>query len=378
MNEHPQPITGGVAGDLPFRTLFDTAAEFIFVIDPGGHIIETNRYACEQSGYAAHELRGKPVTDFFTESSRQLYMIRFPRLRSQGHARAEIELVCKDGRLLQMECQATAVADAQGKATHFLLIQRDISALKRAEEKARQHQQESAHLMHLSVMGEMAASMAHELNQPLTALISYCGMALAQLKEWPAAPAGLVDILQCANEQAHHAGAVVQQIRSSVNQGNIRKKPVDIDQTVREVAKLISWELSNSQVLLQLDLQAGGYRVQANSVQIEQVLLNLIRNSIEAIGQAGISDGCLRLKTRVSDTPSLLISVTDNGAGVAPDIGNRLFEPFQTNKESGMGMGLSISRSIIQAHQGTIWLEQPGPGDTMFCIRLPYLEDTHD
>ncbi len=375
MNEHPQPAPAGTEGDLPFRILFDTAAEFIFVLDQDSRILQTNRFVSEQSGYTPPEMKGKAVTDFFTATSRTLYHSLLPLLHRRGHARAEIELVCKSGHVLQVECQATAVPPQAGEAASVLLIQRDISALKRAEEKARHHQQESAHLMRLSVMGEMAASMAHELNQPLTALISYCGMALSQLKAIPSVPDSLVDILECANEQAHRASDIIHQIRSSVSKGNIRKRPMDIDNSVREVAKLLDWELADSQVELELDLQGGAIRVMANSVQIEQVLLNLISNSLEAIRQGDVSAGRLQLQTRVAaDGRSLVISVTDNGPGVSADIGSRLFEPFQTSKETGMGMGLSISRSILQAHQGTIWLEKPGPGGTTFCIRLPCLE----
>ncbi len=375
MNEHPLPAPASSEGDLPFRILFDTAAEFIFVLDQDSRIVRTNRYVSEQSGYAPGEMEGKEVTDFFTPTSQTLYRSLLPLLQRGGHARAEIELVCKSGHVLEVECQATAVAPQAGQSASVLLIQRDISALKRAEEKARHHQQESAHLMRLSVMGEMAASMAHELNQPLTALISYCGMALSQLKGIASAPDSLVDILECAYEQAHRASDIIHQIRNSVSKGNIRKQPVDIDNTVREVAKLLDWELAASQVELQLDLQGGASRVMANSVQIEQVLLNLIRNSLEAIGQTQVAQGRLQLQTRVAeDGRSLVISVSDNGPGISGEIANRLFEPFQTSKETGMGMGLSISRSILQAHQGTIWLDQPGPGGTTFCIRLPCLE----
>ncbi|MFZ0468563.1 MAG: PAS domain S-box protein [Thiogranum sp.] len=494
-------------GEARFRTLFDSAAEFIFVIDPEGTIILTNRYVSEQSGYRADELVGKHIKAFFTENSKHHCECNFPVLRDRGHTRSEVEFVCKDGRILQMECSATAIPDEDGSFGSFLIIQRDvterklaaqaladserrfraifnstfqfigllspdgilleanqaaldfagvdekdvvgkpfwdtiwwsaskkaqealkaavqhaargeliryetehinvngkvividfslkpvkddkgetvliipegrdISARRQAEEAARHHQRESAHLMRLSTMGEMAAGMAHELNQPLTALISYCGTASSMLKDDPSVPTTVTDILKKSIEQAHRAGDIIRHIRNFVSKGNSCKGPVDIDSVILEMTEFLDWELRNSKVAITLDLASQGHKVRANGVQIEQVLLNLIRNSLEAIHGARISDGHLLLQTRLRNDESIVVTVTDNGPGIDADMCKRLFEPFQTSKESGMGMGLSISRSIIRAHKGKILLSETHSSGTTFCIELPVFEQEHD
>jgi PAS domain S-box-containing protein len=503
MSERPQAVLSPYESELRFQALFDAAAEFIFVIDPDGCILLTNRYVSTQSGYSPEELAGKHIKAFFTDHSKELCDCNFPELRNSGHSRAEVEFVCKNGCILQMECSATAIPDKHGKFTSFLIIQRDITERKRAaaeladserrfraifnstfqfigllspdgilleanraalesvavsdrevvgkpfwdtpwwsgfpeeqqrlqaairkasrgelvryetrhtdkggkivhidfslkpvkneqgetvliipegrditerrmaEEAACQHQQELAHLMRLSIMGEIAASMAHELNQPLTALISYCGTALSQLNEMPSVPDRVLDILAHANEQAHRASEIIQHIRNFISKKNSSRRPVDIDRTILEMSRFLDRELRTSHVELSLDLGGQGHLIMADSVQIEQVLINLIRNSIEAIHNAGIIDGRLVLQTRLPDAGSLEVTVSDNGPGIEPAMCNCLFEPFQTSKETGMGMGLSISRSIIQAHEGKIWLETTGPRGTTFCIRLPLLK----
>lgn len=507
MNESPQSIPASEESDIRFRTLFDAAAKFIFVIDPDGHILLTNRYISERSLYSPEELKGRHIKEFFTDASKQTCECNFPKLRAYGHSHAEIDFVCKDGRILQMECIATAIPDKQGKFTSFLIIQRDITEQKRAaeelanserkfraifdstfqfigllnpegillevnkaaldsvnatehevvgrpfwdtlwweglqdeqerlkraikqaargelvryetvhtgkngnilhidfslkpvkndagetiliipegrditkrrmaEETAAQHQRESEHLMRLSIMGEMAANIAHELNQPLTALISYCGTAMAHLRESAVQPDKLKDILSHASEQAHHASSIISHIRSFVSKGQTSKRPIEIDRTIQEMSKLLDWELFNSQVTIALDLDGRRREVMANSVQIEQVLLNLVRNSIEAINNAHITNGRLTLRTRVKDDRRFTVTIEDNGPGIEAAMQDHLFDAFHTSHASGMGMGLSICRSIIQEHKGKIWLDKPGPGGATFCIRLPLYEHGHD
>jgi len=493
--------------EIRFQTLFDSAAEFIFVIDPEGRIMLTNRYVSDQSCYEQDELIGRSIKDFFTEESKHICDCNFPGLRERGHNRAEIEFVCKDGRILQMECSATGIPDKNNEFTSFLIIQRDVTERKRsaealadserrfraifnstfqfiglldpegtlleanqaaldfagvtnddvvgkpfwettwwsgsareqkrlkeaiqkasqghlvryettnsgadgkifsvdfslkpvknehgetvliipegrditerkqAEEEVRRHQRESAHFMRLSLMGEMAAGMAHELNQPLAAMTSYCGTARSILSELPSAPKDLVGLLDRIAEQAHRASEIINHIRRFVSKGSTNKGFIDIDKLIIEMFDFLEWELRNNKVNIDLDMDAQGRKISANSVQIEQVLLNLIRNSLEAIQNAGISNGRLILKTRLIAGNSVQITVTDNGPGIAVEMRKRLFEPFQTSKESGMGMGLSIGRSIIQAHKGKIWLNESCKDGSSFCVELPVIDETRE
>jgi len=179
-------------------------------------------------------------------------------------------------------------------------------------------------------------------------------------------------------EQAHRASEIINHIRRFISKGGTNKGLVDIDKLIVEMSDLLEWELRNSKVNIDLDLDAPGCKISADSVQIEQVLLNLIRNSLEAIQNARIRNGRLTLETRLIAGNSIQINVTDNGPGIAVEMRKRLFEPFQTSKESGMGMGLSIGRSIIQAHMGKIWLNESHNNGSSFCVELPVIDEAHE
>ncbi|MGD8875329.1 MAG: PAS domain S-box protein, partial [Gammaproteobacteria bacterium] len=351
-----------------FQTLFNSAAEFIFVIDPEGKILLTNRHAIDNSGYAEREIVGSNIKRFFSEQSQQICDSNFPRLRETGSNRADIEFVCRDGRLLQMECSATAVPDETGNFTTFLIIQRDVTERMQAaaaladserrfkaifnstyqliglldaagtvlevnrtaldflgmkladivgrpfaevvsirlsqkaqervrkavqdasggspvryeedvilasgerrvvdftlkpvmddngqtvliipegrditdshlaEEEARRHLQEVAHMMRLGTMGEMASTIAHELNQPLTALVSYCGTARSMTETLPSQPEKLVGILDRATEQAHRASEIIRHFREFVCKGNQQRQRLSLDNLVEGAIELL-------------------------------------------------------------------------------------------------------------------------------------------
>ena len=187
------------------QTLFDTAAEFIFVIDPEDRIAQANRYVFERTGYTKNDVIGHSIKEFLTENSQKLCACGFPVLQERGSSRSDIEFVCNDGRILQMECSATAVPEENGEIKSVLIIQHDVTERKLAEEASIGHQRELAHVARLSTMGEMATGLAHELNQPLTALISYCGSAASLANSLPSPPQQLDNLLKLATEQAHRA-----------------------------------------------------------------------------------------------------------------------------------------------------------------------------
>ena len=482
------------------QTLFDSAAEFIFVIDPAGAIIKANRYVYEHSSYTADEVIGRNIKDFFTGESQGICDCNFPALRERGYNRADIEFVCKDGHVIQMECSATAVPDEQGNFTTFLIIQRDVTERKlaatalanserrfraifnstyqligvldpdgtllevnqtaldlgglrkdevvglpfwdtywwrystevqdrlkadiqeasqgtpvryeedvlakdntirtidftlkpvvnqqgqtlliitegrditdrkRADEERQRHRQEMAHVIRLSTMGEMASGLAHELNQPLAAMVSYCGTALTLAKSLPAPPEQLCDILEYASEQAHRAGRIIRHLREFVSKENDQKQPVDLDQVIEDLDVLLDAELKNAKVKLDHHLDGRGRKVMADRVQIEQVLVNLVMNSVEAIQGGQANGGSVIQVTSLSADDSIEVTVIDDGPGIDAGMIGKMFNPFQTSKPSGMGMGLSISRSIIEAHGGRIWVDEQHDNGALFGFSLP-------
>jgi len=258
----------------------------------------------------------------------------------------------------------------QGETVMIIPEGRDITERKHAEEEAQRMQLESAHVMRISTMGEMATGMAHELNQPLTALVSYCGTALQLARDMPSLPEGFIDILERASGQAHRAGDVIRHLREFVSKGNNNKAWVVLDDLIQGVIDFISWELRSSDILVVFQPGSTACKLLIDKIQIEQVLVNLIRNGIEAIRQTGIPDGQVDIATRVAEG-SVEVTIADNGPGIDAIMADSLFEPYQTSKEDGMGMGLSISRSIIEAHNGKLWVDEQRQQGALFCISIP-------
>jgi PAS domain S-box-containing protein len=485
-----------------WQSLFEAAPEFIFVLDLDARIMLTNPYTLRRTGHAEQELVGRYLGDFFTDDSREFFAREHCVLKDKGASHGDIDFVCKDGRVLNMACEGTAVRDGDGNIDYFLVFQRDITdrtravaaleaseqrfraifnstfqfigllrpdgtvlevnqtALdfgglkdedvvgrpfweakwwslssetqnrlkvaiwqaargdlvryevdvlgkdgvvatidfslkpvvnaagetvliipegrditerKSAEEEARRHQRELAHIARLSTMGEMASSMAHELNQPLTAIASYCETALAALAALaqPAPQSAKVrDILGRAVKQAHRAGDIIRRLRGFLAKGNGGKELFDVDQVVRNVVELLDWELRHGQVEVELRLGTRGRPVRADKVEIEQVLLNLVRNSLEAIQEARIASARIAVETKLVADRRIRVRVLDNGPGVDAAMYPKLFDPFQTSKGSGMGMGLPISRSIIEAHGGRLWAGEPSKEGAVFSFEL--------
>jgi PAS domain S-box-containing protein len=351
--------------------LFNCAADAIFVIDSDGIILETNRFAYEHFGYAREELIGSKITEYFSEQSQYTCECNFPKLKRTGYNRADVEFVSKDGRILDMECMATAVPGRDGTFTSFLVIQRDVTDKRQAEEELQLRQVELTHVMRLSTMGEMASGMAHELNQPLAALVSYCGTASSILDSGNADLHKLRDILDRSKAEAYRAADIIRYLRQFVRKETSEKQAVTPHELFEEVLVLLKTELRRQCVSIAQDIGCGECRALVNKTEIEQVLINLIRNSVDAINEAGIADGRVLLQAHLAPNETIAITVSDNGPGIDPAILGKLFQPFQSTKDSGMGLGLSISRSIIRAQGGEMWVDTERPAGVLFGLNLP-------
>jgi two-component system sensor kinase FixL len=357
--------------EIRLQTLFDAAADFIFVIDSDGIILEANRYACEHSGYEKNAIIGQNIKRFFTRKSQDTCDCNFPDLRERGYSLADVEFVCKDGRILQLDCMATGVPNESGTFTTFLLVQRDITDKKNAEEEILRQQREMAHVMRLSTMGEMASGMAHELNQPLTALVSYCAAAKQLAQDIPSLPEGYLEILERASTQACRAGDVIRHLREFIKKDSHNKTQLVLDDLIDGVIEFIGWEIKDSGIRITFLRGSHAQEVYVGKVQIEQVLINLIRNSIEAIRLEGIADGQVDIASRLTGDGMIEVCVADNGPGIDSSVSDALFEPYQTTKETGMGLGLSISRSIIESHNGKLWTDKRRQRGALFCMSIP-------
>jgi PAS domain S-box-containing protein len=353
-------------------SVFENTSEGILITDVDGMVQFVNPAFTTITQYEAKEVIGKnPRILKSGRQDRQFYESMWSSIHESGHWQGEVWNRRKNGEVFPQWLTISAIKDNWGNITNYVGVTWDISERKRAEEETKHHQEELVHVMRLSTMGEMASGMAHELNQPLTAVASYCETARNMLKEQPTVPEKLSDIMGRAVEQAHRAGDIIRRLRNFVSKGTKQEEPVDIDKLIRDVMDLLEWELRNSQVKIDFSPCGHDCRVMVDKVQIEQVLLNLVRNSLEAIQNADIREGCVLLKTRLLPGSLVEVTVSDNGPGVDEKMIDTLFNPFQTNKGTGMGMGLSISRSIIESHGGKLWVSKVPADGAVFGFNLP-------
>ena len=356
-------------------SVFENTSEGILITDVEGMIQFVNPAFTAITQYEAKEAIGEnPRILSSGRHDRPFYEAMWGALQEFGHWQGEIWNRRKNGDVFPQWLTISAIKDNWGRTTNYVGVTWDISERKRAEEEAKRHQEELVHVMRLSTMGEMASGMAHELNQPLAAVASYCETAHEMVEKQRIVPEKLGDILARALEQTHRAGDIIRRLREFVSKGTTQRELVDIDQLIRDVTELLDWELSNSQVEIDFSHCGHDCSVNVDKVQIEQVLLNLVRNSLEAILNSDVKDGRVLLKTRLQSDGMIEVTVSDNGPGVDESMVDTLFNPFQTSKGTGMGMGLSISRSIIEAHGGKLWVAKVPDDGAVFGFNLPVAE----
>jgi len=264
--------------------------------------------------------------------------------------------------------------DAHGRAVGVWGISTDITERKRAEEQARQHQADLAHVLRLGTVGEMAAGLAHEINQPLGAVANYAQGAVLRMRNGSVQPAELLPVLEAMAHEALRAGEIVRRMRDLVRKEPTERKPADLNALVRDSAKVVEGDARQLGIEVHLDLASELPAVVCDGVQIEQVILNLLRNALEAVEGHSDGDGCVAVTTAASGRDAVQVSVRDNGVGL-PEPSVDVFAPFFSTKAHGLGMGLSISRSIIEAHHGRVRATRNDGGGSTFSFSLP-LRDT--
>jgi len=248
---------------------------------------------------------------------------------------------------------------------------RDITAVRRAEQQSRQHQAELVHVSRLSTMGEVATGMAHELNQPLSAIVNYANGCTRRMQSGVGHTQELLGALSQITNQARRASEIIRRLRALVGKQPPIRADVDLNRLVQEVCSFLAFETAKLGVQIQLDLAPEPIPVHVDLVQIEQVLLNLVSNALDALEEVPEAKRRILIRTQGNLDGEARVSVEDSGPGMEPERLAHLFDPFFTTKEGGMGMGLTISQTILENHEGRIWAEsEPGRG-TVFHMALP-------
>jgi PAS domain S-box-containing protein len=357
------------------KSIVDAALDAVVTIDEEGTITQWNSQAEATFGWKSREVLGRRLSDLIIpEQYRGKHELGLAAFRSTRRApminqRLETRGLHRAGHEFPIELSITHLP--MGQEHLFSAFIRDLSVSKRAEEQERRHLSELAHVHRVNTAGQLVSELAHELNQPLAAAANYARACARFLKsDTGASREELLEWMQQAAAQTSLAFEIVGRLRELVRKETSPRAALDLSEIVRDVIALFSPEFRSRQVLLSLDLCPTLPMVSADRIQITQVLVNLIHNAIDALAEQPTDDRRLNVRTQRAEE-EIEVTVSDSGCGVAPDFQSKLFEPFKTTKSQGMGLGLSISQSIIAAHGGRIWAESEVL--TVFRFTLPVL-----
>ena len=336
-----------------------------------GIITSWNTGAERLFGYAAEEAVGQNITLIIPPDRRDEERAIVEQLtRDERVDHFETVRMRKDGSLLDVALTISPMKDAAGRIVGASKLARDITERKRAEEALRQAQADLAHMSRVTTMGELTASLAHEIRQPISAAVTNAKTCLRWLSRDEPDVAEACEAASRLVKDVTRAADIIGRISSLFKKDALQRELVDVNELIREMIVLLRSEASRFSISIRTELADGRPKVMADRVQLQQVLMNLMLNGIEAMVDMG-TGGELTIKSQQGDNRQLLISVGDTGVGLAPEQAEQIFNAFFTTKPQGSGMGLPISRSIIESHGGHLWAtSNSGPGATFqFTLR---------
>ncbi|MEN6662957.1 MAG: ATP-binding protein [Phycisphaerae bacterium] len=296
-------------------------------------------------------------------------------LNRQVQRRLEAERMLREANESLSERVRERTADLE---TANRQLQQEIVERQHAQEDSRLHQEELAHVARVSTMGEMATGLAHELNQPLGAIASFADGSLRLMESNKATPEALQAALTEVSEQARRAGKIIHRLRSFVATGEPRRERHSLKKLAEELVDLVAADLRQEQIDFHLDLPESLPAVLVDGIQTQQVLLNIIRNAIEALQHIEATRRRIDVTAKSGSNGTVELLVADTGPGCSADLLRQMFDAFFTTKRSGIGMGLSISRSIVEAHGGKIWAAANATGGLTVGFTMPTVEGEHD
>ena len=361
------------------NAMMDAVDEMIAMVNSDGIVLAINQAGAQWLRTEPNQVIGQALGCVFGGVPARTVGRMMDAVLDEGSRRQE-EVAWHD-RILDVSVHPVMAED--GTPVAVSIVARDVTERRAAEERARDHQQMLARCMRIATMGEMAAAIAHELSQPITAIITACHACLADLAPAQAVGADVVDAIEDACSEAERAGAILKSVSAFVRRTPTERSSADINALVHAVLELARSTPGARRISFELDLASPLPAVIVNPVEIEQVILNLLRNSIDALSDGDAEDAeqvrvsgkpRVTICTRQISANAIEVSVHDNGSGFLPETMTRVFTPFYSTKPSGMGMGLAICRTIIDSHGGRICAEVAPDGGARVAFTLPLEE----
>jgi two-component system sensor kinase FixL len=354
------------------RSIIETIPDAMIVIDERGGILSFSAAAEQMFGYAEAELLGENVSALMPSPDRERHDLYLARYLATGNAKIiGIGRVTtarhRDGTTFPIDLH---IGEARiGEARVFTGFIRDLTEREQAELRVHDLQTELAHVSRVTAMGALATSIAHELNQPLTAIANYVQTSQELLEDADAETIEIVrDALRECAAESLRAGQIVRRLRDFISRGETEHRLESLERVINEASALALVGAGDRGVQLEVKLDPAVDRLFIDRIQVQQVIFNIARNAIEAMAQSPVRR--LRISSRQIEDHQVRITIEDSGPGLSEEVAGRLFQPFLSTKADGMGVGLSICHTIVSAHGGRIWAEPSGLGGTAFHFTL--------
>lgn len=355
-----------------YRELVQTMSEALALTDEQHCITYVNDSFCNMFGYDSDEVLRMPLMDFVHEDYKQaMHECMLNPVQGAGVQRYETAWVTKTGNKIYTLTSPKRLFDAELGYVGCLGVFTDITERKKVEGREKKHMMELAHVSRVTTLGEMSSQIAHELAQPLAAIAALSTGSLKMMKAETADRDEIINALTNISQQSSRAREVVLRLRNFVRNDEIQYAQIDLNRLVRTVIHLVEMEARWHSLPVELDLQGPLPDTLGDRILIEQVVLNLVHNAIEAMQSMERPQRKLIIRTSNVDDETLQVEVIDSGQGIPDEDIKKIFQPFYTTKSDGMGMGLAITRSIINAHKGQLSATNNKQGGTTFCFTLP-------
>jgi PAS domain S-box-containing protein len=355
-----------------FRQFFKNIPDYCYIVSAEGNILHINEAALKTLGYKREELIGKPLATIYAPQSWSKMKALLDQWKKEGEIKnEEMVILTRSGEKRLVLLNVGAVRDAEGKIIHSTSIQTDITDWEKAQVEIERQRQELIHVSRVGALGQLASSLAHEINQPLAAILFNAQAAQRFLGQKKPNLEELREILKDIINDNERASEVIRKIRSLIKKKEFEFEKQDINNLVRETSELLAAYVKRRNKSIRLQPDPDLPLVDGDRVQLQQVLLNLITNGIDAMVERGPAAEELVIRTSKNDSNSVVITVKDSGSGLPDKDPQRVFEPFYTTKPEGLGMGLVISRSIVEGHGGTLQAENNPDNGATFYVTIP-------